>query len=149
LAGRSRSVSQPAEFVPRDSSNHGLATIPYWLFTDSSSESICASVLEKHFFRCSPKRTAMIAQPLLIVFLMDFFEPCSTMSIPWAWFLAVLCVLTALYASFFTNKVSVQCIAALDIQMCWPVPPLNANVRHANARCLSWFNLSQSEHCID
>ncbi|CAF1468673.1 unnamed protein product, partial [Adineta steineri] len=51
-----------------------------------------------------PERITSIIQPLLIIFLMDFFEPCSTMSIKFAWFLAILCVLTTLFSSFFHHR---------------------------------------------
>ena len=37
---------------------------------------------------------------------MDFFEPCSTMSIQFACFLAILDVLITLCASFFHHRVS-------------------------------------------
>jgi hypothetical protein len=47
-----------------------------------------------------------IAQPLFLTFLMDFFEPCSTMPLSHAWLLAIACVLTPIISSFFRNQAS-------------------------------------------
>ncbi len=47
-----------------------------------------------------------IAQPLLLTFLMDFFEPCSTMPVWHAWILAIACVLTAICTSILTHYVN-------------------------------------------
>jgi hypothetical protein len=47
-----------------------------------------------------------IAQPLLLTFLMDFFEPCSTMPAWHAWLLAAACVLTAMFSSLLLHHVS-------------------------------------------
>jgi hypothetical protein len=45
-------------------------------------------------------------QPLLLISLMDFFEPCSTMSSQFASFLALITVLIALLSSFIYHQVS-------------------------------------------
>lgn len=46
-----------------------------------------------------------IAQPLLLTFLMNFFESCSTMPIWQAWLLAIACILTAIGTSLFIQHV--------------------------------------------
>lgn len=48
-----------------------------------------------------------IVQPLLLIFLMEFFESCSTMPAWRAWLLAVSTVLVALVSSIIFNYVSV------------------------------------------
>jgi hypothetical protein len=52
-------------------------------------------------------------QPLLIIYLMNFFEPCSTMSIEFACFLAILIVLITLFANFFHHIVCIYFIYIL------------------------------------
>jgi hypothetical protein len=56
------------------------------------------------------KKIGQFIQPLLIISLMDFFEPCSTMSIQFACLLAGLYVLNALFSSFSLHRVSIICI---------------------------------------
>ncbi|CAF4878309.1 unnamed protein product, partial [Rotaria sp. Silwood1] len=51
-----------------------------------------------------PQRIGILTQPLLIISLMRFFEPCSTMSIQYACFLAILSMLAALCSSFFHHR---------------------------------------------
>ncbi|CAF3989329.1 unnamed protein product [Rotaria sp. Silwood2] len=55
-------------------------------------------------FLLIPYRIGILTQPLLIVSLMRFFEPCSTMSIQYACFLAILSILAALCSSFFYHR---------------------------------------------
>ena len=50
---------------------------------------------------------ANIAQPLLITFLMRFFEPCSTMSVWEAWFFASATVLAGVCLRIVDHWVSV------------------------------------------
>ncbi len=50
----------------------------------------------------------LITQPLLLTFLMDFFEPCSTMPIWHAWLLAIACVLTAICTSVLIQHVNYE-----------------------------------------
>lgn len=57
-------------------------------------------------FSLLKKELLNIAQPILLAFLMDFFEPCSTMSSVQAWLLALGTVLTALGSSILFNYVS-------------------------------------------
>lgn len=52
------------------------------------------------------KELLNIIQPILLAFLMDFFEPCSTMSSEMAWLLALGTVLTAFGSSILFNYVS-------------------------------------------
>ncbi len=52
------------------------------------------------------KKIAVMIQPLLLISLMDFFEPCSTMSSQFASFLALITVLIALLSSFIYHQVS-------------------------------------------
>jgi len=51
------------------------------------------------------KKAAVIIQPILIICLMDFFEPCSTMSISYACLLTFSIVLMAICTSFFHHEV--------------------------------------------
>ncbi len=50
----------------------------------------------------------LITQPLLLTFLMDFFEPCSIMPIWHAWLLAIACVLTAICTSVLIQHVNYE-----------------------------------------
>jgi len=63
-----------------------------------------------YFFLCKTiyiiQMFLLIAQPLLLTFLMDFFEPCSTMPIWYAWLLAIACVLTAVCSSVLMHHVN-------------------------------------------
>lgn len=52
------------------------------------------------------KRIGLLIQPLLIIHLMDFFEPCSTMSIHYASLLGISTILVVLISAFFHHKVS-------------------------------------------
>lgn len=75
----------------------GLLLIPW----------VCiASFFPKAYHRLNIQMLCCIAQPLLLTFLMDFFEPCSTMSVKHAWFLTFACIVTPLLSSFFLNYVS-------------------------------------------
>ncbi|CAF3529522.1 unnamed protein product [Rotaria sp. Silwood2] len=51
-----------------------------------------------------PIKLAIISQPLLIIYLMDFFEPCSTISIQLVCLLAILSCLAALCHSFCHHR---------------------------------------------
>ncbi|CAF3956324.1 unnamed protein product, partial [Rotaria magnacalcarata] len=51
-----------------------------------------------------PQRIGTFIQPLLIISLMNFFKPCSTMSIHYACLLGILSVLTSIFSSFFHHK---------------------------------------------
>jgi hypothetical protein len=46
-----------------------------------------------------------IIQPLLLTFLMNFFEPCTSMPVWQAWLLAAATILTALSSSLIINEV--------------------------------------------
>lgn len=58
----------------------------------------------------------LITQPLLLTFLMDFFEPCSTMPIWHAWLLAIACVLTAICTSVLIQHVNYEFYLKKNIQ---------------------------------
>jgi hypothetical protein len=60
------------------------------------------------------KKIALFIQPLLIISLMDFFQPCSTMSIQSACLLASLSVLNAVFSSFSLHRVRIICIYIFD-----------------------------------
>ncbi|CAF1179985.1 unnamed protein product, partial [Adineta ricciae] len=63
-----------------------------------------------------PWMLCCIAQPLFLTFLMDFFEPCSTMSVKHACFLTFACIVTPLVSSFFLNYYMYHC-QSLGLQM--------------------------------
>ncbi|CAF3332630.1 unnamed protein product [Rotaria socialis] len=51
-----------------------------------------------------PNKISTLIQLLLIVYIMEFFKPCSTMSIPFVCFLAILMSLTVMSFSFFHHR---------------------------------------------
>ena len=53
---------------------------------------------------------ASITQPLLLTFLMGFFEPCSTMPVWHAWSLASVTILVALARNFMEHRVNIASI---------------------------------------
>ncbi|CAF1175955.1 unnamed protein product, partial [Adineta ricciae] len=63
-----------------------------------------------------PWMLCCIVLPLFLTFLMDFFEPCSTMSVRHAWFLTFACIITPLLSSFFLNYYMYHC-QLLGLQM--------------------------------
>lgn len=68
----------------------------YPIFSIFSSSWCCFSFV---------KKLVSVIQPLLIVFLMDFFQPCSSMSIHSALFLSICIVLSPLISSFCHQRV--------------------------------------------
>ena len=58
------------------------------------------------FFCSLAKKLISVVRPLLILYLMDFFRPCSTMPVSWACFLAGCTILSALLSSISFQLVS-------------------------------------------
>jgi hypothetical protein len=85
-----------------------------------------------------------IAQPLFLILLMEFFEPCSTMPAWRAWLLVVSTVLVAFVSSIIFNQVSIMFFAgcnslSLDLLS-------NFNLGPTNASCLHWSCFSKSKY---
>lgn len=109
-----------------------METIIIWIITYS----ICKTNLSYRIFSFNYliQMLCLIAQPLLLIFLMGFFEPCSTISTGYAWFLAICAILTSICLSLIIHCVSksifslnnriefilfqyFQCIQMLGLQM--------------------------------
>lgn len=59
------------------------------------------------------QKIATLVRPLLIIYLMKFFEPCSTMSTYYAVSLAFLTVVSAAVSTVFHHTVSAVCLSVL------------------------------------
>ncbi len=85
-----------------------------------------------------------ITQPILLAFLMDFFDPCSTMPAWKAWLLASGTVLAGLCSSIIFNNVSVIFFTkcnGLDLVLLPNFHPCSSN-----ASCLQWSYFSKSKY---
>ena len=85
-----------------------------------------------------------IAQPLLLILLIEFFKSCSTVPAWRAWLLAVSTVLVAFVSSIIFNQVSAIFFAernfiSLDLLS-------NFNSGPTNASCLYWSCFSKSKY---